>query len=201
MESYQGRLRTTVHHTPAAEPGIIPSQSDHPRHMHRNVIKGVLSRAARLCSDGTGFDEGRLIIELMLLSIWLSGEIRFLPCQAILRREQCSLGRIASEIEPKPTRREKEQEEKIHGQQQRPEYNKKKIQVHCTCASGPKLESKNDLCRLCRKHYLYPGPSMNNVTVKIGTQSCRFLHQSLVKNKPPRSTLVADPPATISKTG
>ena len=67
VENNQGRLRTTVHHKPAAEPYIVPFSSDHPRHMHRNVINGALLRAARLCSDETDFDEERLHIELMLL--------------------------------------------------------------------------------------------------------------------------------------
>ena len=35
--------------------------------MHRNVIKGALLRAARLCSDEADFDLERLDIELMLL--------------------------------------------------------------------------------------------------------------------------------------
>ena len=42
IESNQGRLRTTVHHKPAAEPYIVPFASDHPRHIHRNSIIGGL---------------------------------------------------------------------------------------------------------------------------------------------------------------
>ena len=42
IESNQGRLRTTVHHKPAAEPYVVPFASDHPRHIHRNSIIGGL---------------------------------------------------------------------------------------------------------------------------------------------------------------
>ncbi len=54
-------------HKPAAEPYIVPFLSDHPRHVHRNTIKGALFRAVRLCSDVDDFDKEQLKIELMLL--------------------------------------------------------------------------------------------------------------------------------------
>ncbi|CAF1056566.1 unnamed protein product [Didymodactylos carnosus] len=67
VENNRGQLRTTVYHKPAAEPYIVPFLSDHPRHVHRNIIKGALLRAARLCSAVDDFDQERLDIELMLL--------------------------------------------------------------------------------------------------------------------------------------
>ena len=67
IDNIQGHLKTTVFHKPAAEPYIVPFLSDHPRHIHRNIIKEALFRAVRLCSDVQYFDKERLNIELMFL--------------------------------------------------------------------------------------------------------------------------------------
>ena len=67
IENNQGRLRTTVHDKPAAEPYIVPFASDHPRHVHRNSIIGGLYRAIRLYSNFADFDEERFNLETMLL--------------------------------------------------------------------------------------------------------------------------------------
>jgi hypothetical protein len=40
----------------------MPFLSDHPRHVHRNAIKGSLFRAVGLCSDVQDFDKERLNI-------------------------------------------------------------------------------------------------------------------------------------------
>ena len=200
VENNQGRLRTTVHHKPAAEPYIVPFSSDHPRHMHRNVINGALLRAARLCSDETDFNEERLDIELMLL---LNGyPPRFVSYQfkRFFDGNCARYGELHQTLIQQPTRREREREESIQDHQPQSDYNKKEIQVYFTFESGPKLEFKKELHRLWRKHYIYPGSPMNNVTLKIGTQSHRSLHQLLVKKKPPRAMLVVDPSATIPET-
>jgi hypothetical protein len=67
IHNSQGQLKTTVFHKPAAEPYIVPFLSDHPRHVHRNTIKGALFRAVRLCSNVEDFDKERLSIKLTLL--------------------------------------------------------------------------------------------------------------------------------------
>jgi hypothetical protein len=61
------QLKTSVFHKPAAEPYVLPFLSEHPRHIHRNTIKGALYRATRLSSDVQDFDNERLHIELTLL--------------------------------------------------------------------------------------------------------------------------------------
>ena len=197
VENDQGRLRTTVHHKPAAEPYIVPFASDHPRHTHRNVIKGALLRAARLCSDETDFDQERLDIELMLLLNGYPPRFVSYHFKRFFDENSAPYGELHQRLIQQPTRREREREEKIDDQQQRPAFNKKEIRVYFTFESGPKLEFKHELRQLWRRHYLYPGSPMNNVTLKIGTQSHRSLHQLLVKKKPPRSMLVVDPSATI----
>jgi hypothetical protein len=193
VENDQGRLRTTVHHKPAAEPYIVPFSSDHPRHMHRNVINGALLRAARLCSDEVDFDEERLNIELMLLLNGYPPRFVSYHFKRFVEQNRAAYSELHHRLIQQPTRREREREEKINDQQKQPDYNKKEIQVYFTFESGSKLQLKNELRRLWRKHYLYPGSPMNNVTLKMITQSNRSLHQLLVKKKPPRSMLIVDP--------
>ena len=200
VENNQGRLRTTVHHKPAAEPYIVPFSSDHPRHMHRNVINGALLRAARLCSDETDFDEERLDIELMLLLNGYPPRFVSYHFKRFFDENSAAYGELHHKLIQQPTRRESEREESIQDHQPRSDYNKKEIPVYFTFESGPKLEFKKELRRLWRKHYIYPGSPMNNVTLKIGTQSHRSLHQLLVKKKPPRAMLVVNPSATILET-
>ena len=40
IENDHGYLFTTVYHKPAAEPYILPYQSDHPRYVHANTVTG-----------------------------------------------------------------------------------------------------------------------------------------------------------------
>lgn len=67
VNNNRGQLKTTVFHKPAAELYIVPFLSDHPRLIYRNIIRGALYRAVRLCSHVQDFDKERLSIELMLL--------------------------------------------------------------------------------------------------------------------------------------
>jgi hypothetical protein len=62
-----GRLKTSVYHKSVAEPYIIQFLSKHPRHIHRNTIRGALYRAVRLCSHVVDFDEERSHDEIKLL--------------------------------------------------------------------------------------------------------------------------------------
>jgi hypothetical protein len=199
VENKQGRLRTTVHHKPAAEPYIVPFLSDHPRHMHRNVINGALLRAVRLCSDEVDFDEERLDIELMLLLNGYPPRFVSYHFKRFFEKNSAAYAELHHTLIQQPTRRERELEASSNDQQQRADYNKKEILVYLTFESGPKLELKKELRRLWREHYIYPGSPMNNVTLKIGTQSNRSLHQLLVKKKPPRSMLIVDQSTTISE--
>ncbi len=64
VNNNQGQIKTNVFHKPVAELYIVPFLSDHPRRIHRNIIKGALLRAVRLCSEIEEFDKERLNIEL-----------------------------------------------------------------------------------------------------------------------------------------
>ncbi|CAF1056727.1 unnamed protein product [Adineta steineri] len=62
-----GHLRTSMFHKPTAEPYILPCESDHPRHIHRNIVYAGLLRAARICSHVNDFNSECVRIDLSLL--------------------------------------------------------------------------------------------------------------------------------------
>ena len=60
-------LITSVYHKEAAEPYVVPFQSDHPRHVFVNIIECALLRALRYSSTLEEFNHERRAIKLMLL--------------------------------------------------------------------------------------------------------------------------------------
>ncbi|CAF3918662.1 unnamed protein product [Adineta steineri] len=212
----QGQLKTTVFHKPAAAPYILPFQSDHPRHVHRNTIKGALYRAVRLCSHVKDFDEERLHIELTLL---LNGyPPKFISChfkQFLQQNNVMSLmvelnDDIYQQLHDKlirlPTRRERKQQQQQQQQQQNNleqneleirKRNKKEIRVHFNYSSGPMLDFPQKLRQLWNKYYVYPGSLMNNVILNISPRTNKSLQHLLVKKKPPKSMLINVNPTDI----
>ena len=67
IENNNGHLKTSIYHKSSCEPYILPYESDHPRHVHVNIIYTALVRAARICSTVEDFDMERLNIEMILL--------------------------------------------------------------------------------------------------------------------------------------
>jgi len=67
IENKNGTLATSVYHKTAAEPSLIPFQSDHPRHIFQNIIETELLRALRYSSTLATFNDERRSIQLMLL--------------------------------------------------------------------------------------------------------------------------------------
>jgi len=212
IDNTQGQLKTSVFHKPAAEPYIVPFLSDHPRHVHRNTIKGALFRAVRLCSDVQDFYKERLNIELTLL---LNGySPRFVAYNFRQFFQQNNAMPLIEQLDTnvyrelhrnlilRPTRQEREQQQRIMTvnsnqlpsnqiEKQREEgWNKKEIRVHYTFESGSMLDFKNKLRYLWKKYYIYPGSPMNNVTLKISTGTNKTLQQLLIKKKPPKSMLI-----------
>ena len=55
IDNHEAQLKTKVFHKAAAGPYIVPFLSEHPRHIHRNTIKGALFRAVRLYSNVEDF--------------------------------------------------------------------------------------------------------------------------------------------------
>ncbi|CAF1365052.1 unnamed protein product [Rotaria sp. Silwood1] len=67
IENINGHLKISIYHKSASEPYIIPYESDHPRHIHVNLIYIALMRAARNCSNVEDFDMDQLSTEMILL--------------------------------------------------------------------------------------------------------------------------------------
>jgi len=210
IQNNQGQLETTVFHKPAAEPYIVPFLSDHPRHVHRNTIRGALFRAVRLCSNVEDFDRERLNIELTLL---LNGyPPRFISYQFTRFFQQNKAMSLLVELDPdvyrelhqtlilQPTRRERERENMISNSNQllsatiQPgeDFKKNEIRVHYTFESGSMLQFKHELRRLWKKYYMFKGSPMNHATLTIGTRTNKSLQQLLVKKKPPKSMLISN---------
>ncbi|CAF4063443.1 unnamed protein product [Adineta steineri] len=209
----QGQLKTTVFHKPAAAPYILPFQSDHPRHVHRNIIKGALYRAVRLCSHVKDFDEERLHIEVtLLLNGYPPKFISYHFKQFFKQNNAMSLmvelnddtyRQLHHTLLHLPTRRERKQEQEQQRRQQQQQqnnsdgneleirnWNKSEIRVHFNYSSGPMSDFSQKLRQLWKKYYVYPGSLMNNVTLKIGPRTNKSLQHLLVKKKPPKSMLI-----------
>ena len=58
---------TSVYHKEAAEPYVVPFQSDHPRHVFVNIIECALLSALRYSSTLEEFNHERRLIKMMLL--------------------------------------------------------------------------------------------------------------------------------------
>ncbi len=212
VQNNQGQLKTTVFHKPAAEPYIVPFLSDHPRRIHRNVIRGALFRAVRLCSDAQDFDRERLNTELTLLlngypPRFVSYHFKrfFEQNNAISLMEQLDNDmymELHHKLIHQPTRRERVQQQKdmLHDQyqsysseeiqQQQQACNKKEICVPFTFESGPMLDFQYELRLLWKKYYLYHGSPMTDVTLTIVTRINKSLGQLLIQKKPPKSMLI-----------
>ncbi|CAF1538711.1 unnamed protein product [Rotaria sp. Silwood1] len=67
IENNNGHLKISIYHKSASEPYILPYESDHPRHIHANIIYTALVQAARSCSTMEDFDMERLSTEMILL--------------------------------------------------------------------------------------------------------------------------------------
>ncbi|CAF1532964.1 unnamed protein product, partial [Rotaria sp. Silwood1] len=67
IENNNGHLKISIYHKSASEPYILSYESDHPRHIHANIIYTALVQAARSCSNMEDFDMERLSTEMILL--------------------------------------------------------------------------------------------------------------------------------------
>jgi hypothetical protein len=66
IENKNGVLATSMYLKEAAEPNIVPFNSDHPRHVFSNIIDGALIRAMRSLSTLSAFNDERRSIKLTL---------------------------------------------------------------------------------------------------------------------------------------
>ena len=203
VENNYGQLKTSVFHKPAAEPYILPILSDHPRHAHRNTIKGQLVRAARLCSHVEDFDKERLKIEFTLLlngypPIFIGYHLtKFFRQNAISilmeELDQVTYQSFSRNLVKQPTRKknqQQQQQQKESTMTQDQNRNYKNIRVYYTFENGPMLKFQGGLQCLSRKHYRDNHPIMKNVDLTIGTRSNKNLNQLLVRKKTAKPMLI-----------
>jgi len=67
IKNIGANLITSVYHKEAAEPYVLPFQSDHPRHVFVNIIDCSFLRALRYSSTLEEFNHEHRAIKLMLL--------------------------------------------------------------------------------------------------------------------------------------
>lgn len=204
IENRNGELKTSVYHKSMAEPYILPYQSDHPRHIHKNMPYVGLLRAARLCSDVKDFDEERLNMEMILLlngypPKFISYHIKnfftkFNAMSVWTELNTQAYQQLHHQLLYKATRREKELQEmddgtgKILRKRQRREQ-KSQIIVHHTFESGPLLNFKQQYRRLWNQSYVSTGSRIGKPRLIIGTSSNPSLQSLLVSKKPSREML------------
>ncbi|CAF1551244.1 unnamed protein product, partial [Adineta ricciae] len=170
VENNHGQLRTSVFHKPAAEPYFIPFLSDHPRHIHRNTIKGQLIRAARVCSHVKDFNKERLNIEFTLLLNSYPPRLISYHFKKFFQQNNISLlmeeldqtiyQRFHRHLINKPTRREHQMQQRASNINQCQYTNKKAIRGYYTFETGPMLKFSDELRSLWKKHYQDNHPIM-----------------------------------------
>jgi hypothetical protein len=211
-----GRLKTSVYHKPAAEPYIVPFLSEHPRHIHRNTIRGALYRAARLCSHVDDFDDERLHVELKLLLNGYPAQFvayyvrKFFhdhddsmtmleqPNQIHYRRFRMKLlGRLSQcEHRHKQSMAMLDVDDASEHHSKKANEYRTMIRVPLSFDSGLIRKLNDELRLLWKKHYVYDGSVLKHVRLQFAMQLNASLRQLLVRTKPPRQLLV-DPSTTI----
>ncbi|CAF2892523.1 unnamed protein product [Rotaria sp. Silwood2] len=202
IENDNGNLKTSIYHKSASEPYILPFESDHPRHVHANIIYTALIRAARLCSTVEYFDMERLNTEMILLvngyppkfiqqhmkSFFMKYDAMNVPTELNSEAYQ----QLHHKLLYKETRREKETKIQNNDNliQKKKKYeHKDQIYLHYTFENGPLLNFKKEYREIWQKYYVYPGSRLKNTRLILGTILNRTLQSLLIHKKPPRIML------------
>ncbi|CAF3757340.1 unnamed protein product [Rotaria sp. Silwood1] len=202
VENNNGQLKTTIYHKTAWEPHILPYESDHPRHMHANIIYTMLVRAARICSTVEHFDMERLSAEMILLvngypPKFIQQHMKNFFIQHNAMNVWSELDKEAYEqlhntLLYKPTRRELKSNIQTSGtlNPDRNNYeHKDQIYLHYTFENGPLLDFKKEYRQIWEKYYVYPGSRLKNTRLILGTILNRTLQSLLIHKKPKRNML------------
>ncbi|CAF3870391.1 unnamed protein product [Rotaria sp. Silwood1] len=202
IENDNGHLRTSIYHKSASEPYILPYESDHPRHLHINIIHTGLVRAARLCSTVEDFDMERLSLEMILLVNGYPPEfIRRHMTSFFIKYDAMNVcTELTNELYQqlhhtllyKETRREMEtkiqREDNLISKKKKYEH-KDEIYLHYTFENGPLLNFKKEYRQIWEKYYVYPGSRLKNTRLILGTILNRTLQSLLIHKKPKRDML------------
>ncbi|CAF4627607.1 unnamed protein product, partial [Rotaria sp. Silwood2] len=202
IESNNGNLTTSIYHKSASEPYILPYSSDHPRHVHINILNNALVRAARICSNIEDFDMERLSIEMILLvngypPKFLHEHIKnfFVKYNAMnvwTDLNSQSYQQLHDELLYKPTRREQKVQVESNGTSSKKSTNhenKNQIYLHYTFETGPSINFKKEYRQIWEKFYVYPGSRLRNTRLILGTILNRTLQSLLIHKKPKREIL------------
>ncbi|CAF4105848.1 unnamed protein product [Rotaria sordida] len=209
IENINGQLKTTIYHKSAWEPYILPYESDHPRHMHANIIYTMLVRAARLCSSVENFDMERLSAEMILLVNGYPPKfIQHHLNNFFLQNDSINVctelnsevyQRLHHTLLYKPTRKENKTTVQTNGQfiQNRTTYeHKDQIYLHYTFENGPLVDFKKEYRQIWEQNYVYPGSRFKNTRLILGTILNRTLQSLLIHKKPKRDMLTKIQPTT-----
>ena len=192
IENNQGQLRSTVHHKPAAEPYILPYNSDHPRCIHKSCIPGALFRAIRLCSNLDDFVEEYRNIEMNLL---LNGY----PQWFINKQSRIFFSRLSTKYEtirtqPKvfvdlhryllasPTHRESKESINF-GPIDNPNTHDHSIRITIPFQTGPLLKLAKMISTKWADIYQKPGMSTKSVKLKYTKTMNISLENQLIKRR------------------
>lgn len=200
-----GRLKTTVYHKPAAEPYVLPYQSDHPKHIHRNIPYAGILRAARICSDLDDFNKEIVRMDLsLLLNCYPPNFIRTQFHRLFHRTSNDYLSKPMDEttyrclhrtLLNQPTRRETQLNRMMHDPIIHPTvlqpkvWDRKVMYPRYLFDSSRSLEMKQKFFEWWKEHYAYAGTPVSDVKVRLVPGTQRILEAFLILKKPSKQLL------------
>lgn len=200
-----GRLRTKIHHKPAAEPYILPFTSTHTRHVQRNIPYAEILRAVRLCSNLNDFQTEWCRIDVsLLLNAYPPSFIRkqfgrlfrSTPIISMLdgMNEQ-SYQQLHHRLLHRPTRREQKLKEMMMNPIESPTalqplvWNKQIMYLHYLFDFEQLGEFRGAFMKWWKEHYAHPGSSVYKVKVRLVGDTGKTLEKFLIQKKPRQDLL------------
>ena len=201
-----GHLRTTIFHKPTTEPYILPYTSDHPPHVCRNIPYATLLRAARICSHVEDFNKEHIRIDMsLLLNNYPPNFIRtqftrfFETNNAMLVLTQLNqkvYHHLHATLLYQPTRREKQLTKMVQDPIRNPVvlqpkiWNTQVLYPRYTFDSSLSKHFPEQFRVWWKTYYAFQGSPIQNVSVRIVTNTSRTLEQYFIHKKPKKSLLV-----------
>ena len=200
-----GQLRTSLFHKPTAEPYILPSTSDHPHHIHRNIPYAALLRAARISSHVADFHAECIRIDMSLLlngypPNFISKHFhRFFhlnDAMAVVNQlDQEAYHRLHQTSLRQPTRREKQLQVTMKDPVSRPLvlqpkiWNTQLMYPHYLFDTGLTTHFPKIFYEWWKTHYAFQGSPVEHVQVRLVANTNRTLEYFFIHKKPPRTML------------
>lgn len=213
ISNENGRLRTMIYHKPSAQPYYLPYTSDHPHHYHRNIPYSALTRAARLCSNVSDFNQESLRINVSLLlseyppKLISNQFLRFFQvnnAELVLNRLD---GQAYRRLHQKLLHPKAQKKQEINESMTDPVGNPKILQKRhwnrtimyppYSFEGGTTERFAQHFYSWWKKHYQYAGSPVKTVKVRLIPKTNRTLAQFLIHKKPPRHILTRMDPSNI----